>query len=69
MTYIEALPAYGREYKNQSQVKADWNDNKDFHVPFSFSTSSGYINKQDAEQMKVKVIVRYAKGMKVLAVN
>jgi hypothetical protein len=30
--------------------------------------SMGYINKQDAETQGLKVIIRYAKQMKVLAV-
>jgi hypothetical protein len=30
MEWIEVVPAYGRDYKNQASVKADWNADKDF---------------------------------------
>jgi hypothetical protein len=66
MGYLEVVPAYGRDYKNQSEVKADWSANKDFQDPFSGS----YINKFDAERLVgLKVMVRYARHSKVVAVN
>lgn len=64
MTFIEVIPAYGRDYKTQAEVKADWKSGKDFQDPFSGS----YLNKQDAEQNGLSVIIRYAKMMKVVAV-
>ena len=67
MNYIEAIPAYGRDYKNQKSVKEDWNANKDF-VAMGMLGSMGYINKQDAETQGLKVIIRYDKQLKVLAV-
>ena len=30
MQNIQLVPAYGRDYKNQTEVLADWNANKDF---------------------------------------
>lgn len=65
MSYVEVLPAYGRDYKNQSEVKADWKDNKDFQDTFSGS----YLNKSDAERLGLKVLVRYSRNTKVVAVN
>jgi len=62
--FIEVAPAYGRDYKNQAQVKADWNAGMDFQDLLTRS----YINKQDAKALGVEVIIRYANYMKVLAV-
>ena len=63
MAYIEVVPAYGRDYTNQKSVQADWDAGKDFMVA-SFG-ASGYLNKQDALNAGIKVIIRYAKQMKV----
>lgn len=63
--WIEVVPAYGRDYKNQKQVKEDWNADKDFR-----ETSSGqYINKSGAERLGLKVIVRYSNNLKVMSMN
>lgn len=65
MNWIEVTPAFGRDYKNQAQVKADWNADKDFR-----ETSSGsYINKSGAAALGLKVIVRYANNLKVMQVK
>lgn len=61
--WMEVVPAYGRDYANQKAVKADWAAGKDFQVPYG-----PYVNKQDADAAGLKVIVRYAKQMKVVAV-
>lgn len=61
MNWLEVIPAYGRDYKNQKEVQFDWDGGKDFQDPFSGS----FVNKQDAEQNGLKVIIRYAKQMKV----
>jgi hypothetical protein len=66
MGYLEVVPAYGRDYKSQKEVKADWESGKDFHDPFCGS----YLNKADALSVAgLKVIVRYNSGQKVVAVN
>jgi hypothetical protein len=65
MTYVEVVPAYGRDYKNQSEVKSDWSADKDFQDPFRGS----YLNKSDADRLGLKVLVRYARKTKVVAVN
>lgn len=65
MEWIEVGPAYGRDYKNQKDLKADWDANKDFR-----DLSSGkYVNKADAERLGLKVIVRYANNRKVCNVK
>lgn len=65
MQWIEVEPAYGRDYRNQKDLKADWQANKDFR-----DTASGkYVNKADAERLGLKVIVRYGKGLKVCNVS
>lgn len=65
MEWIEVEPAYGRDYKNQKDLKADWNANKDFR-----DTASGrYVNKADADRLGLKVIVRYANQRKVCNVS
>lgn len=64
MNWIEVEPAYGRDYKNQAQVKADWNADKDFRE----TVSGSYINKSGAKALGLKVIVRYANRLKVMQV-
>lgn len=63
--WIELLPAYGRDYKNQDEVRADWEAGKDFRHP----TSGRYVNKEDAERYGLKVMVRYAGFKKVMEVT
>lgn len=65
MEWIEVEPAYGRDYKNQKDLKTDWDADKDFR-----DTASGrYVNKSDATRYGLKVIVRYGKGLKVCDVS
>lgn len=63
--YVEAIPAYGRDYKSQSAVKADWNAGMDFQDAFTRQ----YLNKQDADSLGLRVLVRYDKLMKVVQVK
>jgi hypothetical protein len=65
MDWIEVTPAYGRDYKNQKEVKADWDADKDFRD----TVSGRYINKSGAERLGLKVIVRYSKNLKVMSMN
>jgi hypothetical protein len=62
--FIEATPAYGRDYKSQAEVKADWNANLDFRA-----YSGQYINKSDAKRLGYKVLVRYARQTKILQLS
>ena len=65
MDWITVTPAYGRDYKNQKEVKADWDADKDFRE----TASGSYINKSQAERMGLKVVVRYGKLLKVMSMN
>ena len=40
---LEVVPAYGRDYKSQKEVKADWEANMDFHIVSAFAYGR-YIN-------------------------
>ena len=49
--FVTLVPAYGRDYKNQRQVREAWKDNQDFQICDMFSPHDGRkINKQDAEK-------------------
>jgi len=63
--WIEVEPAYGRDYTNQAAAKKDWNDGKDFRDTFS----GRYVGKGYADANGLKVIIRYAKGLKVVSVS
>ena len=63
--WIEALPAYGRDYKTQAEVKADWEAGKDFRD----AASGRYVNKADAENYDLRVTVHFASQAKVVAVR
>lgn len=65
MNWIEVEPAYGRDYKNQKDVRADWNADRDFQE----TATGSYINKSGAAALGLKVIVRYAKRLKVMSVS
>lgn len=64
MNWIEVEPAYGRDYKNQKDVRADWNADRDFQE----TASGSYINKSGAAALGLKVIIRYGKRLKVMSV-
>ena len=61
--WLELIPAYGRDYKNQAEVKEAWKRGDDFQVPYG-----PYCNKADAEREGANVIIRYNKLMKVVGV-
>ena len=65
--FIEVVPAYGRTYKNQAEVKAAWKAGFDFCDTFTRQ----YVNREDAERQGLSVIVRYgdlSKGGKLVGV-
>lgn len=61
-SWIEVMPAYGRDYKNQKDAKADWNADKDFIETASRRST----NKTDCRRMGLKVIIRYSDNLKVM---
>lgn len=65
--FITVVPAYGRDYKSQADVKADWNSGKDFRIA-DVMNGTGYINKDDAPK-GATINVRYARQTKVLPIK
>ena len=63
--WIEARPAYGRDYTNQKAVLEDWKADKDFRE----STTGSYVNRSQAIRMGLSVIIRYDKDRKVMDVS
>lgn len=60
---IHAVPAYGRDYKSASAVKADWLAGKDFRC----AVSGQYLSVRDA--VPAQVWIRYAKLAKLVRVQ
>ena len=63
--WIEATPAFGRDYTNQKAVLADWLADKDFRE----TTTGSYVNRRQAKEMGLSVIIRYDKNRKVMDVS
>lgn len=62
---ITIVPAYGRDYKNKSDVIAAWDSNKDFRIQDCGSEYNGaMLNKQDAEKYKVECLCYFNKASK-----
>lgn len=64
--FMSAVPAYGRDYKNQREVVQAWNEGKDFLAQDLYG--SGYINKDSVEK-GTTVNIRYAKQRKVFPIK
>lgn len=47
---LTVLPAYGRAYQSEEQIRSDYAANKDFKIV----GGGPYINKQDAEQSTIR---------------
>ena len=62
--YLEVVPAYGRDYKSQREVREAWEAGKDFQI-LSVGSHGTYVNKGDLPD-GVKLEIRYAKRMKVI---
>ncbi len=63
-------PAYGRDYKNQQQIRIDWESNKDFVVNDVDHPYCGkYCNKKDLIGQVKTVYIRYAKNTKVCKIE
>ncbi len=63
MSDIHAVPAYGRDYKSASAVKADWQAGKDFRC----AVTGRYLSARD--NVPAEVWVRYAKLTKLVRVH
>jgi len=69
---LTLTPAYGRDYKNGKEVRADWAAGKDFIVSNLFSSSDGkYINIEDAKNDSNinSVNIRYKELRNVVVIN
>lgn len=68
--YVTVVPAYGRDYKTKAEVKAAFNEGKDFTVNDFFSGQDGRaVNKEDAEREGVVLSIRYDRLTKVVLSN
>ena len=65
MSYIIVIPAYGKDYKTQKEVKAAFDAGKDFEITDMFHRGGRYVNKRDLPAGH-KLQVRYAAGRKVM---
>ena len=68
---LHLSPAYGRDYKTEAEVRAAWNDGKDFRME-NGPAAGGYINKGDAENMGVptgEVNIRFNKKTEVCVIS
>lgn len=65
MVYLEAVPAYGRDYTSKAQVMADWDAEKDFLI-VTFG-EEGYINKPQLTK-GITLMVRYQHQTKVMSI-
>jgi hypothetical protein len=54
---ITVTPAYGRDYRSETEAKADWEAGKDFSIP-----GQGYVNNEDAKTAGIsEVRIRFRK--------
>jgi hypothetical protein len=66
---LTVVPAYGRDYKSAKEVKAAWDEDKDFRIDMMFDSSDGrYINRQDAPK-GATINVRYNFNRKVVVIK
>ena len=62
---ITCVPAYGRDYQRESEVKADFNAGKDFLIQdIGCRYNGSYINKSDAEGAGEKLKIRFDRQTK-----
>ena len=67
---IELSPAYGRDYKSQKEVMADWRAGKDFVIQ-SYPNTGRYCSIRDVESGTIKgsVAIRYKRMTQVMVVK
>ena len=53
------VPAYGRDYATEAEVKAAWDAGKDFQISSNDRMDGKYINRQDAEVNGLSVQIRF----------
>lgn len=57
--FYVCVPAYGRDYATEAEVKADWDAGKDFQIRSIDRMDGKYLNRQDAEVNGLSVQIRY----------
>lgn len=66
--FLDALPAYGRDYLTKREVLAAWNTGKDFQIVEVGQHYGRYVNKADAPE-NVVLNVRYKKQRMVCPIK
>lgn len=67
--FLTCVPSYGRDYKTQKEVKAAWDEGKDFTIQAIMSPDDGrQINKQDAKS-GMTLNIRYKKLTQVCVIK
>lgn len=68
-SYLNVVPAYGRDYKSKAAVLKDWNEEKDFLIcDMSSKYDGSYINKAD-KPADVTLTVRYKSLTMVMTIR
>ena len=69
MGILIVVPAYGRDYKSQKEVKEAWAQGKDFIIASPFAEDYGrYVNKEDAPKGSY-VNIRFKKGTNLVVIK
>lgn len=66
MRYLSAVPAYGRNYKTEEEVRAAWDKGADFRVMDLMA--HGYVSKNDLPD-NTTLNVRYDKQQEVCVIT
>lgn len=67
--YLTVIPAYGRDYKSQKEVKAAFAAGHDFMIQdMSHPNDGAYINKSDATK-GMTLNIRYKQKTQVLPIK
>jgi hypothetical protein len=62
-SYIECIPAYGRDYKSKKEVQTAWDNNHDFMIVSMDHPHRGrYVNKQDVAGSGHTMMLRFKRN-------
>ena len=65
---VTVRAAYGRDYKSQKEIKADWEAGKDFMNVGIYG--GGYINREDAKQAGIaSITVRFKQDREICVIK
>ncbi len=68
--YVTVVPAYGRDYKSQKEVKAAWAEGKDFRIEdMSHPDNGRCINKDDPGVKGLTLNIRYKKLTQICVIK